>query len=159
MSSCLHSALLLALALTCGCSGSESRSEKGTDSSYSSDPSDSSTDATTERGVSAARKMPPPGHSGPVPTPAAQGVFRELSGQKFEHPATGEVWTIQGFAVIPNPVTGKGPVALLERDGEKLYLPVLTDADVEDLAHRIDPARPRPKGELSEEYRNALSRK
>lgn len=157
MSLRLHASLLLALVLIGGCSGSESRSEsKALSEAVSS--GETRAKSTAPRGASATGRVPPPGHSGPVPSPAAQGIFRELRGREFEHPATGEVWIVQGFAVIPNPVTGKGPVAMLERDGATIYLQVLTDADVEDLAHRIDAGRPRPQGALSSEYQNALSR-
>lgn len=96
---------------------------------------------------------PAPGHGGEVPSPAAQGRLAAIVGRTVElsgRDLRGEL-VIDGFAVVPNPVTGKGPVVLLRRPGAEpgprpflgeqgeagwWYLPVLTDGDVADLVLR-----------------------
>ncbi|MFH0944978.1 MAG: hypothetical protein V2A76_07250 [Planctomycetota bacterium] len=103
---------------------------------------------------------PPPGYSGPVPSARGQAVLQELEGQVLTD-GTGAFgggdWTIGPFGVIPNPVSGKGPVVLLEQDGETRYLPVETQGDVADLYRRVTGrTSPLVKGGTSERYLKAF---
>ena len=94
---------------------------------------------------------PPPGYDGPIVSMAGQMTVRELRDMQFvDHDAVygrGK-WVVKGFAVIPNPVTGKGPVAILEREPldqqsdravakETVYLPMEIDGDAADLYRRV----------------------
>lgn len=92
-------------------------------------------------GCGSTLKPVPPGYSGSVPSGAAQQAIRQLAGKPLT--TTGgrlgaATWTVGQFAVIPNPVSGKGPVVMLAAaDGSPAYLPVDTDADVADLCRRV----------------------
>jgi hypothetical protein len=118
---------------------------------------------------------PAPGYHGPYPSGPAQAVLKGLKGQRLRG-AGGELaggdLIVIGFAVAPNPVTGKGPVMVLQREdspekpmplsapqGTRGYywLPVLTDGDAADLHQRVT-GRPHPElsGELSSEYKKTL---
>jgi hypothetical protein len=92
-------------------------------------------------GCGLAPKPPAPGYSGTVPSGAAQTAVRDLLGKTLT--TTGgrlgaATHTVGGFAVIPNPITGKGPVITLTMaDGGTGYVPVDTDADIADLYRRV----------------------
>ena len=81
-----------------------------------------------------------PGYSGPMPSEAARRLLGELVGDTLlddEHALGGGVWTVGGFAVLPNPASGKGPVVILRQGGASRYLPVEADGDVADLYRRV----------------------
>ena len=61
------------------------------------------------RSAAARSDRPAPGYHGPCPSPEAQGLLLELRGATLALAGGGEV-VIGDFAVVPNPVTGKGPV-------------------------------------------------
>lgn len=123
--------------------------------------------ALSASGCGAAADPPPPGYSGPLPSARGQAVLGELQGQVLED-RTGALgggrFVIGPFGVIPNPVTGKGPVVVLAKEGpgdageEVRHLPVEREADVADLFERITgAASPLVRaGETSTNYRRAL---
>jgi hypothetical protein len=100
-------------------------------------------------------KDEPPGYSGPYPSSDAQTAVHELDGKTVKD-ASGKEWTVGNFGVIPNPVTGKGPVVDLTSGGVEQWLPLETDGDVADLWMKAKGA-PHPKigGPTSEAYRKA----
>lgn len=115
------------------------------------------------------------GYDGPYPSAAAQQALRTLTGRALPQgtlaaePAPLE---IVSFGIVPNPVTGKGPVVRLREPGTPLtnsplgapngadgnwYLPVLTDGDAADLVLRATGSAPMNfAGETSATYRAAL---
>lgn len=112
--------------------------------------------------ISCASDAPPPGYTGSVPSARGQAVLHELQGQILTDEAGvfgGGDWTIGPFGVIPNPVSGKGPVVLLQQDGETQYLPVETQGDAADLYRRVtgrsSPLVPDP-GKMSERYKKTF---
>jgi len=88
----------------------------------------------------------PPGHAGPVPSVEARAVLKELAGRSFEDTGGaygGGTWMVGAFGVVPNPVTGKGPVITIERpenagtpirygaeESGRRWIPLVDDADV-----------------------------
>src|SRR5688572_3022296 len=61
-----------------------------------------------------------PGYSGPLPSVKARDLLKELRGRSFEDTDSaygGGVWVVGAFGVVPNPVSGKGPVIYIERAG------------------------------------------
>jgi len=120
--------------------------------------------------------LPDLGHDGPVPSAAAQEALNALEGKRLR-PTGGSLGTAElvitdGMAVIPNPVTGKGPVVSLklpdspeqalklgapQGDGGHYFLPVLTDGDAADLIRRVTGTAPAGlAGPTSETYRKAI---
>ena len=115
------------------------------------------------------------GYDGPYPSAAAQHALRALTGRTLPaetlaaEPAPLE---IVSFGIVPNPVTGKGPVVRLREPGLPLtssppgspqgadgiwYLPVQTDGDAADLVLRATGSVPLNfAGETSAIYRAAL---
>jgi len=90
---------------------------------------------------------PTVGYSGTVPSVVGQGLIGKMRGKRLTVGAGAGlavgVWTVDGFGVVPNPVTGKGPVVLLKDSAGKIdYVPVDTDADVADLFERVTGAPP-----------------
>ncbi len=83
-----------------------------------------------------AKEPAPVGYDGAVPSDEGQTILGALRGEAFTD-EDGERWTIGPFGVIPNPVTGKGPVVLLKRGKEVRYLPVATDEEARALADRV----------------------
>jgi hypothetical protein len=87
-------------------------------------------------------KAPPPGYSGSVPSPEAQGRIQEAVGRPvpvgFEG-VTEEGWVLVDFGVVPSDAApgGKGPVVRI-RKGEKfreIFVP--DDAAVDRLVAAI----------------------
>ncbi len=99
------------------------------------------------------------GYSGPYPSSTAQAALHAISGRTLIAGALGPPGielTVRSFGVVPNPVTGKGPVLVLRepglvlrepgpaptppdaRQGEdgRWFLPVLTDGDAADVVWR-----------------------
>lgn len=108
-------------------------------------------------------ETPPPGYSGPVPSARGQAVLLELQGRTFSDETGalgGGEWSIGGFGVVPNPVTGKGPVVTLRQGAEVVYLPVEFQGDVADLYRRVtgreSPLMAGEDRKLGESYRRAL---
>ena len=103
------------------------------------------------------RAMPPPGFNGPVPSPEAQGVAKALRGATFADDQ-GLTWRVRSFAVVPNPVSGQGPVVELERNGVAAWLPTPSDGDIAALHRRVHgTAHATVRGDLSAAYRQALA--
>jgi hypothetical protein len=86
-----------------------------------------------------------PGHAGPVPSVEARAMLKELRGRSFEDGSGdhgGGTWVVGAFGVVPNPVSGKGPVIYIERPesrgtpiryGEEepgRWIPMVADADI-----------------------------
>jgi hypothetical protein len=113
-----------------------------------------------------------------VPSGTAQGALKELRGQWLKG-AGGvlgpeELVIVAGFAVVPNPVTGKGPVVILERptaegaarakanartqgEGGHFWVPVETDGDAADFIRRVTGSAPAGlAGPTSAAYRKTL---
>ncbi|QDU83561.1 hypothetical protein Pla163_06600 [Planctomycetes bacterium Pla163] len=87
----------------------------------------------------------PPGYSGPIASPAARDLLADLVGATFEDTSGalgGGTITVGPFGVVPNPLTGKGPVVQVEGAAGTRYLPMLTDGDVADLWARVDGSPP-----------------
>lgn len=99
-----------------------------------------------------------PGHTGPVPSAAGQALIGSIEGQTLRPSPTSTPWVVLGFGVVPNPVTGKGPVVLLERGSERGYLPVLGDADAADLYQRVSGKKSELAGQTSPTYQAGLER-
>ncbi len=103
---------------------------------------------------------PPPNYTGPVPGAKGQYVLNSLKGKilKDETGAFGGgEWTIDEFAVIPNPVSTQGPVLAMKQGGVLRYLPIENDGDIADLVLRVTGERsPLVKGTPSVAYRNAM---
>ena len=103
---------------------------------------------------------PAPGYSGPYPSAKGQAVLRLLQGQVFNDVQGligGGAWTVGPFGVVPNPVTGKGPVVLLTQGDRTVYLPVETLGDVADLHRRVTGSdSPLVSGQTGANYRRAL---
>lgn len=85
-------------------------------------------------------RAPSPGYDGPIPSREARALLQPLRGATFED-ATGVLgggtWTVEGFAVVPNPRSGKSPVVRLSCGERQDWVPVLTDGDVADLVRRV----------------------
>ncbi|MCY2959509.1 MAG: hypothetical protein NTY35_05025 [Planctomycetota bacterium] len=115
------------------------------------------------------------GYTGPYPSAAAQQALQTITGKAIVGSALGPPGaelTVQSFGVVPNPLTGKGPVViLLEHDRALLphdpnapqgadgrwYVPVLTDGDAADLVRRATGESPQNfGGATSEAYRKTL---
>ncbi len=116
------------------------------------------------------------GYSGPYPSAAAQRALVKLAGSALPLGALGDTadqLVIESFAVVPNPVTGKGPVVRLHRRGQAVtpvslqaaqgadgvwYLPVVTDGDAADLVRRATGSPPADfGGPTSAVYRDTLA--
>lgn len=121
------------------------------------------------------------GYSGPYPSAAAQRALREIRGRTLAPEVLGSAFAvangvelqIESFGVVPNPVTGKGPVVRLRESHRDVtpmdlgaeqgedgvwFVPVLTDGDAADLVQRATGTAPVNFGGVtSAEYRNALS--
>ena len=118
-----------------------------------------------------------PGHGGPVPSPEAQQLLGELAGRTYVDEAGtlgGGELVVGAFGVVPNPVTGKGPVLILVQDGAtpgparysgesqgrdgRYWLPVTRDADVADFYGRVtgEPPAGVEAGELSDDYTTTI---
>lgn len=122
------------------------------------------------------REVPAPGYSGPLPSAAAQRALHDIEGQVLRGSNIGNKGpglTVESFAVVPNPVTGLGPIVTLTVPGGagadldvklpngafgRWVVPVLTDGDAADLVLRVTGRKPEGlTGELSAEYKRALS--
>jgi hypothetical protein len=119
------------------------------------------------------------GYSGPYPSAAAQRALQAIVGRSLPPESLGTlgergvVLEIESFAVVPNPVTGKGPVMRLCESGRATvppaadpaqghdgvwYLPVLTDGDAADLVRRATGSVPLDfGGSTSAAYRAVLA--
>jgi hypothetical protein len=87
-----------------------------------------------------------PGYHGPLPSVEAREVLKELTGRSFKDTDGahgGGEWVVGAFGVVPNPVTGKGPVISIERresvgtpvryggeDPGRRWIPMEHDADI-----------------------------
>jgi hypothetical protein len=83
-----------------------------------------------------------PGYHGPLPSVEARALLKELRGRSFEDVDGvygGGKWVVGAFGVVPNPVSGKGPVIYIDRSGPvqagddadgRRWIPVETDGDV-----------------------------
>jgi len=116
------------------------------------------------------------GYSGPYPSAAAQEALHALTGSTI--PAAGSLGAegarlaLVSFGVVPNGLTGLGPVAILREEGRapaahdpnapqgadgQWILPVLTDGDAADLVQRATgSAPPNFGGPTSAAYRETL---
>ncbi len=101
-----------------------------------------------------------PGYDGAAPGPAAQRLLKDLRERSVTDPALAPPpgsWKVDSFAVVPNPVTGKGPVVRLRSGGEERWIPVLTDGDAADLWQRVTGQAPAiDSSRLSPEYERAV---
>lgn len=114
-------------------------------------------------------------YSGPYPSPAAQAQLHAMSGRTLLAGALGPAGvelTVRNFGVVPNPVTGKGPVLVLREPGlapaptppgaqqgqdGRWFVPVVTDGDAADLVMRATGAAPvNFGGRTSAIYRETL---
>ncbi|MBI5369474.1 MAG: hypothetical protein HZA54_20745 [Planctomycetes bacterium] len=130
---------ILVLVVGCACGGCDKKSAATFDSLLPSS------------------KTAPPGYSGAVPSPDAQGVAKALRGSSFAD-AAGTSWTIQSFAVVPNPASGLGPVVHVTRAGGEGWLPTPGDGDIADLYRRVHGSAPASlTGALSAEYQKGLA--
>ncbi|MFG0319701.1 MAG: hypothetical protein ACF8XB_20690 [Planctomycetota bacterium JB042] len=86
--------------------------------------------------VACAKGPAPVGYDGAVPSGEGQMILGGLRGETLTD-ENGARWTIGPFGVVPNPVTGKGPVVLLRRGEEVRYLPVATDEEARALAESV----------------------
>lgn len=86
-------------------------------------------------------------------------MINGLRGQAYplEYREGEEPWVVVSFGVIPNPVTGKGPVAVLTQGKQSAYIPVLTNADCADLYKRVTGKTSKLAGKVSTTYSNALA--
>ena len=125
-------------------------------------------------GCPSGREDPPePGYSGPVPSEAAQRALAGQRGLVFRDETGalggGDFEIVDGFAVVPNALTGKGPVVSLTRKGGgsapldarqgadgHFWVPVLTDGDAADFCRRVSGSIPHLEGDTSEIYRRTL---
>jgi hypothetical protein len=85
------------------------------------------------------RGSPPPGYDGPLPGIEARRTLGAVEGRTLDVPGgaiAGGEWTVGGFAVLPNAITGKSGGVVLRRGAEQAFLPLLTDEDVADLRRR-----------------------
>lgn len=115
------------------------------------------------------------GYSGPYPSAAAQEALHGLSGRTLppgEFGPDGVALDIESFGVVPNALTGKGPVVILRESGRaptphdpnapqgaggRWILPVLTDGDAADLVLRATGRLPANfGGATSAAYRAAV---
>src|SRR5262245_16286509 len=58
------------------------------------------------------------GYHGPLPSVEARKALKVLGGRSFKDmtgACGGGEWVVGAFGVVPNPVTGKGPVVYIER--------------------------------------------
>lgn len=116
-----------------------------------------------------------PGYSGSYPSAAAQQALHAIAGKTIVSGSLGlpgESLVVSAFGVVPNPLTGKGPVVILRQPGVeptpldpnapqgadgRWYLPVLTDGDAADLVWRATGETPRDfGGTTSAVYRATL---
>lgn len=104
----------------------------------------------------ARREPPPPGYGGSVPSGSAQRALDALDGRTIAFAQGAAPWTVAGFAVVPNPVTGKGPVVRLTQGKLERYVPMPTDAEVADFVARVDGRTEAPLPALDAAYRAAL---
>ena len=99
------------------------------------------------------------GYRGPVPSPAAQQLLRELRGETWTDAISafgGGVWEIGPFSVKANDASpgGKGPVLRLDQGDDSVYVPLETDGDVADLFYKVmRKVAPNLEGDMSETYR------
>jgi len=133
--------------------------------------------ASCARETTATPSAPPPGYSGPwIPTSEVQAALRLAQDAKWKDETGalggGELTVLAPFSVTPNPITGKGPNALLSRDsqnpagvpifgeqGESGYYWIAfgCDADCADFLRRLGVvAEFEARGELSEVYRRSI---
>ncbi len=115
------------------------------------------------------------GYAGPYPSATAQEALHALAGRALPPgtlAAENAPLEIVSFGIVPNPVTGKGPVVRLRETARPLtqsapnapqgadgnwYLPVQTDGDAADLVQRATGSVPLNfAGETSATYRAAL---
>lgn len=120
-------------------------------------------------------ETPAPGYSGPLPSVAARHALHAIEGQILRGTPIGNGGpglTVESFAVVPNPVTGLGPIVTLTVPGGagakldvkmpngafgRWVLPVVTDGDAADLILRVTGQKPEGfGGALSAEYKAAL---
>lgn len=105
--------------------------------------------------IAGCAKEKPPGYDEPYPSADGQGAANALSGRTVKDGA-GVEWTVGEFGVVPNPVTGKGPVIFLKRGADTKWVPLETDGDVADLHKRVTGNdHPTLKKGTSENYRSA----
>ena len=105
----------------------------------------------------ARREMPPPGYDGAVPSGAGQRALNAVDGRTVAFAQGAAPWTVAGFAVVPNPVTGKGPVVRLTQGKLERYVPMPTDAGVDAFVARVHGRTEAPASNLDAAYRAALS--
>lgn len=116
------------------------------------------------------------GYDGQVPSVVAQVALEQLQGKRFR-PTNGQLGAeelvIEHFAVVPNPVTGKGPVILLVRPGAPesplkldakqgeggwFWIPIATDGDAADFVQRVTGTVPSNlSGPLSDDYAKTMA--
>jgi len=112
-----------------------------------------------------------PGYSGPIASDQARALLRKIAGAVFvdtEGAYGGGEWQVEGLVVIPNYLTGKGPILVLKRPGIKhsdpyqrndgtFVLPMESDGDVADIYTRVTGKSPKGlSGPVSISYREAL---
>lgn len=97
------------------------------------------------------------GYDGPIPSDEARQLLEELQGETIADAGgllDADGLELDGFAVIPNPRTGKSPVMRVSRGDRVEWIPLLTDGDVADLYRRVRGSAPDGiEGEMSEAYR------
>ena len=87
-------------------------------------------------------KAPPPGYSGSVPSPEAQGRIQEVVGRPVPVGVAGvteEGWVLVDFGVVPSDAApgGKGPVVRIRKGSEFREFFVPDDAAVDRLVSEI----------------------
>lgn len=105
-------------------------------------------------------KVEPPGYKGPLPSAAGQSAMKALAGKTLRD-ASGNDWTVNWFAVVPNSGSpgGLGPAVELERAGVKKHIPVESDGDAADLHRRVTgSAHATLTGSPGKAYSDAISR-
>ncbi len=110
--------------------------------------------------IACSPKPAPPGYKGPLPSAAGQAAMKVLAGKTLKD-ASGNLWTINWFAVIPNDGSpkGVGPAVEIEHAGTKKHIPVESDGDAADLHKRVTgSAHPSLSGAPGRAYLDALSK-
>ncbi|MBL8766791.1 MAG: hypothetical protein JNL94_05485 [Planctomycetes bacterium] len=102
------------------------------------------------------RDPPPPGYRGAVPSGVGQQALAELDGRTITLAQGAAPWTVAWFAVVPNPVTGLGPVVCLKQGTLERYVPMPTDAEVDDFVARANGRVERPSAVLDPAYLAAM---
>ncbi|MBL8862516.1 MAG: hypothetical protein JNK02_10960 [Planctomycetes bacterium] len=117
-----------------------------------------------------------PSYEGPLPSPTAQSALQGLVGRTLDLGGLapeGTRLSVRAFGVVPNAVTGKGPVVQLRAPGAEALphdpnapqgadgrwiLPVVSDGDAADLVLRATGSPPAEfGGPTSAAYRAALA--